>query len=192
MDPSVNACTRGLWFYAEPITIEKEGEIFDIYIMDSEGLGGVDKNQNYDVKIFTLAVLLSSFLIYNQVGVIDETAITNLSLVTNLAKNIQIQQRSNQMQQQANNSEQLSEYFPQFLWVLRDFILELADEDGNSITPNEYLELCLKEAEGFSQKINEKNRIRNLIKSFFRNRYCFTMIRPTDDERDIQNLSKNS
>ena len=58
--------------------------------MDSEGLGGVDKSQNYDVKIFTLAVLLSSFLIYNQVGVIDETAITNLSVVTNLAKNIQI------------------------------------------------------------------------------------------------------
>lgn len=33
--------------------------------MDSEGLGGVDKNQNYDIKIFTLAILLSSFLIYN-------------------------------------------------------------------------------------------------------------------------------
>ena len=32
--------------------------------MDSEGLGGVDKNQNYDIKIFTLALLLSSFLIY--------------------------------------------------------------------------------------------------------------------------------
>jgi hypothetical protein len=65
VDPSVNACTRGLWFYSEPITIEKDNEIFDIYIMDSEGLGGVDKNQNYDVKIFTLAVLLSSFMIYN-------------------------------------------------------------------------------------------------------------------------------
>lgn len=44
VDPSVNACTRGLWFYSEPITIEKDGEIFDIYVMDSEGLGGVDKN----------------------------------------------------------------------------------------------------------------------------------------------------
>lgn len=56
--------------------------------MDTEGLGGVDKNMNYDVKIFTLSVLISSFLIYNQIGVIDETAITNLSLVTNIAKNI--------------------------------------------------------------------------------------------------------
>ena len=96
MDPSVNACTRGLWFFSEPITIEKDGEIFDIYLMDSEGLGGVDKSQNYDVKIFTLATLLSSFLIYNQVGVIDEQAITNISVVTQLAKNIQIQKNSSQ------------------------------------------------------------------------------------------------
>ena len=82
VDPSVNACTRGLWIYSEPITLEKEGEVFDIFVMDSEGLGGVDKNQNYDMKIFTLTVLLSSFLIFNQVGVIDEAAIANLSIVT--------------------------------------------------------------------------------------------------------------
>ena len=82
VDPSVNACTRGLWIYSEPITLEKDGEVFDIFVMDSEGLGGVDKNQNYDMKIFTLTVLLSSFLIFNQVGVIDEAAIANLSIVT--------------------------------------------------------------------------------------------------------------
>jgi len=68
--------------YSEPVTIEKDGEVFDIYVMDSEGLGGVDKNQNYDTKIFTLTVLLSNFLVFNQVGVIDEAAISNLSLVT--------------------------------------------------------------------------------------------------------------
>ena len=96
VDGSVNACTRGVWFYSDPITIEKDNEIFDIYVMDTEGLGGVDKNMNYDVKIFTLSVLISSFLIYNQIGVIDETAITNLSLVTNIAKNIQIQHNQQQ------------------------------------------------------------------------------------------------
>lgn len=29
-------------------------------------------------------------------------------------------------------------------------MLELADEEGNSITPAEYLELCLRDQEGFS------------------------------------------
>ena len=30
--------TKGLWIYAEPLTIEKEGEAFDIFFIDSEGL----------------------------------------------------------------------------------------------------------------------------------------------------------
>ena len=30
--------TRGLWMFADPITIEKEGDIFDIFFIDSEGL----------------------------------------------------------------------------------------------------------------------------------------------------------
>jgi len=36
------------------------------------------------------------------------------------------------------------------------------------MTEQDYLEKCLKEQEGFSQKIQEKNRIRNLIKTFFK------------------------
>lgn len=88
----MNACTRGLWIYSEAQTIKLDDsdDLIDIFVMDSEGLGGVDKNQSYDMKIFTLTVLLSSYLVYNQVGVIDESAITNLSVVTSLAKNIQV------------------------------------------------------------------------------------------------------
>ena len=64
--------------------------MFEVFLVDSEGLGGVDKNQSYDMKLFALTVLLSSFLIFNQVGVIDEAAIANLSVVTQLAKNVQV------------------------------------------------------------------------------------------------------
>jgi hypothetical protein len=43
---------------------------------------------NYDVKIFTLSVLLSSMFLYNSIGVIDETAINALAMVTQLAKSV--------------------------------------------------------------------------------------------------------
>jgi hypothetical protein len=185
VDSTTNACTRGLWFWSEPITIEKDNEIFDIYIMDTEGLGGTDKHQSYDIKIFTLAVLMSSFLIYNSVGVIDENAISNLSLVTNLAKNIQVKNVVN-----PSLGKDLSSYFPHFLWLLRDFVLELADEHGNPLTPTEYLESMLQEQEGLNERTQEKNRIRSLIKNYFKHRYCFTMIRPVINENDIQNLDK--
>lgn len=88
VDSTTDACTRGFNFCNKPITLEKNGEIIELYIIDSEGLGGVDKSQNYDIKIFTMAVLMSSMFLYNSIGVIDEAAINSLSMVTQIASNI--------------------------------------------------------------------------------------------------------
>ena len=41
--------------------------------------------------------------------------------------------------------EDYAEFMPDFVWVLRDFALNLVDTDGNAITPNEYLENALEE-----------------------------------------------
>ena len=57
-------------------------------VIDTEGLGAFDEDQNHDAKIFLLALLLSSLIIYNSVGTIDETALNNLSLVVNLSKKV--------------------------------------------------------------------------------------------------------
>jgi len=44
VDSTTDACTRGFNFCNKPITLEKNGEIIELYIIDSEGLGGVDKS----------------------------------------------------------------------------------------------------------------------------------------------------
>lgn len=59
-------------------------------IIDSEGIGAFDEDENHDTKIFLLAMLLSSFFIYNSMGTIDENALNNLSLIINLSKELQI------------------------------------------------------------------------------------------------------
>ena len=56
------------------------------------------------------------------------------------------------------------------MWVVRDFTLQLVDSDDENINPNQYLEKALEEQKGFSDKIEEKNRIRRLLKSFFKER----------------------
>ncbi len=43
---------------------------------------------------------------------------------------------------------------------------------------------------GFSDNIEQKNRIRRLMKSFFKDRDCCTMIRPLVNEDDLQNLAR--
>ena len=44
----------------------------------------------YSTQIFSLAVLLSSLFVYNQMGGIDEAALDRLSLVTEMTKNVRV------------------------------------------------------------------------------------------------------
>jgi hypothetical protein len=59
-----------------------------IIVIDTEGLGAFDEDDNHDTKIFLLAILLSSLFLYNSVGNIDENVLNNLSLVVNLSKHL--------------------------------------------------------------------------------------------------------
>jgi hypothetical protein len=74
------------------------------------------------------------------------------------------------------------------LWLLRDFSLKLEDKNGNVITEKQYLENALEELSGMSTTIEEKNRVRALIRAYFPERDCFVMVRPIEEERDLQNL----
>jgi len=60
-----------LWIYNKTLKIENQKhKDLEVIILDSEGLE--HEGPNYDIKILLLAVLLSSFLIYNSIGPIDE------------------------------------------------------------------------------------------------------------------------
>ena len=57
-------------------------------LIDSEGIGAFDEDENHDTKIFLLALLLSSSFLYNSMGTIDENALNTLSLIINLSKEL--------------------------------------------------------------------------------------------------------
>lgn len=103
-------------------------------MVDSEGFGGTDEhsNNNNDSKILMFALLLSSFFIYNSVGSIDENSLNCLALIINLAKEVQ-----------SRAGEEADCYFPSFLWVIRDFTLQIVDKDGCPMGSKEYLEKAL-------------------------------------------------
>ena len=58
----------------------KETDV-DILLLDSEGLGSSGRSYDVAVKIFALSVVLSSNLIYNQIGNIGDQAWENLSIL---------------------------------------------------------------------------------------------------------------
>lgn len=70
--PTINPCTKGLWMWGQPIRSQAEnGTPLTLLVIDTEGLGALDEDQTHDVKIFSLAILLSTCFVYNSVGSID-------------------------------------------------------------------------------------------------------------------------
>ena len=113
-------------------------------MIDTEGFGATEETDAYNNKIMLFAILLSSYFVYNSVGSIDENSINNLNVIANLAKDIQM-----------NNSkdDKLEEEFPSFLWLVRDFTLNMVDKCGNPIQAKEYLEQALENLKGNSDSI---------------------------------------
>jgi len=171
--------------WSKPVLVENihSKEKFYTFFIDTEGLGAYDEEINHDSKIFLIAILISSLFILNTFGNIDENAINSLSFIINLSKTIKLNQFSNE-----SNPDELSAYFPSFLWLLRDFSLKLEDTFGNVITAKQYLENALQLQKGSSETIEEKNKIRKLITTYFKERDCFSMVRPIENEIDLQNL----
>jgi hypothetical protein len=185
--PTVQACTRGIWIWGRPKEyVMPNGKKGHVLMLDTEGLGGVDANQQYDARIFSLATLLCSKLIYNSLGSVDENAISNLSFIANLTKHIRVSSSSENTEE--DDTQIFQQFFPSFCWIIRDFALELEDEDGNEISPTEYLEKALAPQMGLSAEIMERNRVRQMLTAFFTERNCFTLVRPINDEQALQQV----
>eukprot|EP00775_Hariotina_reticulata_P003802 gene3802-4059_t len=162
-------CTKGLWMWSTPQRrVDAAGKEFYIVLLDTEGIDAYDQTAQYSTQIFSLAVLLSSLFVYNQMGGIDEAALDRLSL--------------------ADSTKDLGQFTPAFLWLLRDFYLKLEDEHGRKVTPNDYLETALLPVSGSGPAVEAKNQIRTSIKSLFPDRDCATLVRPMHDEQALVNL----
>jgi len=187
--PTIKPCTKGIWLWSNPLMISNKSSpnCFPAFLIDTEGLGAYDEEINHDTKIFLMAILISSLFIYNSFGTIDEVALNNLSLILNLSKSLKLRNNTNVLNTKENDDKEMSKYFPSMLWLLRDFALKLEDSDGNVITAKQYLENALMEQKGSSESIEEKNLVRKMIKTYFNERDCFPMVRPVENENDLQN-----
>jgi hypothetical protein len=107
---------------------------------------------------------LSSMLIYNSKGVIDELALNRLSFVSSLAQVLDAQ------------------VSPSLLWVLRDFALDLRTNRGQEISPDDYLETAMAETRS----------VGTVLREFFPIRHCFTVVRPCLEESDLTSMSPSA
>ncbi|KAF8092947.1 hypothetical protein N665_0395s0011 [Sinapis alba] len=178
-------CTKGLWLWSSPIKrTALDGSEYNLLLLDSEGIDAYDQTGTYSTQIFSLAVLLSSMFVYNQMGGIDEASLDRLSLVTQMTKHIRVKASGG-----TSSRSELGQFSPIFVWLLRDFYLDLV-EDNRKISPRDYLEIALRPVQGSGGDIGAKNEIRDSIRALFPDRECFTLVRPLTNEKDLQRLDQ--
>ncbi|GIM07904.1 hypothetical protein Vretimale_11947 [Volvox reticuliferus] len=178
-------CTKGLWMWSTPQRINvPDGSSHHLVLLDTEGVDAYDQTAQYSTQIFSLAVLLSSLFVYNQMGGIDESALDRLGMVTEMTKHVRVRAAG----ASGGGDQGLGEHSPAFLWLLRDFYLKLEEEGGRKITPKEYLETALRLVPGTSAAVQSKNAIRTSISQLFPVRDCFTLVRPMVDEAALSQM----
>ncbi|XP_023603436.1 guanylate-binding protein 4-like [Myotis lucifugus] len=180
---TVRSETKGIWMWCVPHPSKPN---HTLVLLDTEGLGDVEKGDSKnDSWIFALAVLLSSMFVYNSMNTINHQALEQLHYVTELTKLIRA--KSSPTSGEADDSAEFVSFFPDFVWVVRDFMLELK-LDGHTITEDEYLENALKFVSGENSKIQHSKMPREYIRKFFPKRKCFTFERPTNNISLLQHM----
>ena len=149
---SYRACTKGLWIWDTVVISRRpDGSETRFILLDSEGLDANDADEEQDAMLFALVMLLSSYLIYNSVGAIDEGSLEQISLVTRLSHHIQAQAAAGGSEGDEGLSA-LAPYAPHFLWLLRDFALRLTSVEGEEISAPQYLDAALAPTPGLGPR----------------------------------------
>uniref|UniRef100_H9Z7M9 Guanylate-binding protein 3 n=1 Tax=Macaca mulatta TaxID=9544 RepID=H9Z7M9_MACMU len=178
---TVQSHTKGIWMWCVPHP-KKPGHV--LVLLDTEGLGDVEKGDNQnDSWIFALAILLSSTFVYNSMGTINQQAMDQLHYVTELTH--RIRSKSSPDENENEDSADFVSFFPDFVWTLRDFSLDL-EADGQPITADEYLTYSLKLKQGTSEKDKNFNLPRLCIRKFFPKKKCFVFDRPVHRKKLAQ------
>ncbi|XP_043856560.1 guanylate-binding protein 1-like [Dromiciops gliroides] len=175
---TVQSHTKGIWMWCVP---HPKKPNHTLILLDTEGLGDVEKGDNKnDTWIFALAVLLSSTFVYNSMRTINQQAMDQLHYVTELTDKIKA--KSSPSTEQINDSMEFASLFPDFVWTVRDFFLDL-EIDGQPITSDQYLDNALKLKKGTSEEA------RLCIQKFFLNRKCFVFAPPAPTKK-LKHLEK--
>ncbi|XP_063167709.1 guanylate-binding protein 1-like [Candoia aspera] len=180
---TVQSHTKGIWMWCLPHPLKPD---HTLVLLDTEGLGDVEKsNTKNDAWIFVLSILLSSTFIFNSMGTINHYDLEQLHYVAELTKHIKVKS-SPQQDGERNDGppDDFTFFFPAFIWVVRDFWLQLKLADGRSISEDEYLELALERQNDIPEN---QAKIQEYIRQYFPRRKCFVFDRPAS-RRDLLHL----
>uniref|UniRef100_A0A3B1K5U9 GB1/RHD3-type G domain-containing protein n=1 Tax=Astyanax mexicanus TaxID=7994 RepID=A0A3B1K5U9_ASTMX len=154
---TIESETKGIWMWCVP---HPNKPVHTLVLLDTEGLGDVKKG---DSKVndrccpapesSAWRFFSASTLVYNSRGTIDNIALEQLHFVTQLAEHIKVKSPTpaegvENKEEEEEEDSQFVKFFPNFIWAVRDFSLELTTREKGPIKEDEYLDNALQLKKG--------------------------------------------
>ncbi|XP_037523747.1 guanylate-binding protein 1 isoform X1 [Rhipicephalus sanguineus] len=180
--PSVQPETMGIWMWGEPLKVQlPSGQQLSLIFLDTEGFAATNVSENYDAKIFAIATLISSHLIYNSVKIIDQSEIDYLEL---LSRRTQLFALRSQLSQAKWKGELVHDLlsFPPLLWVVQDFVQATI----NNETPTQWLHRLME------THTRESEEYKISLLDLFKSLECHTLFIPAFKRPLLTDLSQAS
>eukprot|EP00731_Ephydatia_muelleri_P012780 Em0007g90a len=174
---TVNAKTFGIWIG----TTVLECDEFTMLLLDTEGIDYVEAEAKDDAGILVLSVLLSSCFIYNSTGVPKKGDLNSMTQFEMITRSI-IGKRAGE------NESTLSKHFPDFIWLLRDMVLNFETQDGQKLSPTEYLiQKVLNHGRG--KVASTADKVAGAIMMSFPSITCVSLPSPSDNAEVVRNIA---
>ncbi|XP_066433712.1 guanylate-binding protein 2-like [Eleutherodactylus coqui] len=185
---TLSANTKGIWMWCAPHPKKSDHTLI---LLDTEGVGDVEKaDQENDCIILSLAMLMSSAVIYNTKATIDQDAVKKLHSMTTTHQ--YITEKASQADGPDVQTADGDHTLPLLVWTLRDATLKL-ELNGRPVSADEYLENCLQDITPVkSPRTQSQNKARKTIRKFFPKRKCFVFDIPSSDKETLSRMDQVS
>lgn len=175
--------TFGIWMGTKILKgKDKNGNELAVILLDTEGIDAPGANVSQDASILVLTILISSILIYNSTNVPYKKDLERLDCFVRLAEGFEVKRKA------GVEVGEISQYFPHFVWLLRDVsLITCEDEGGKEMDPTDYIKKkVLSRGKGF--KASKSDEVGRAIITFFPDIECKTLPSPHSDSKVMQNI----
>ena len=148
--------TKGLWIWGKPLELENNKKLL---ILDCQAL----ENDDVSLRLFLICELLSTYIIYNTKGEINDNLINDFFKYLDVSKTINIYSQGNKK----NTITNLSNYLPDLLWIMNEY-------ENKEISSDNYFENIIK----------NNNKISENFTKLYKNYKCF-YLKDSNDENQI-------
>ncbi|XP_078583825.1 guanylate-binding protein 6-like [Branchiostoma floridae x Branchiostoma japonicum] len=173
----------GIWMGTKVL----RGKDFTIVLLDTEGIDATGASADQNASILVLTTMLSSQLIYNSLNLPYKGDLEKMQCFIKLAKGITVKKG------EKTHMTDFSQFFPDFLWLLRDVSPKLTDHNGVEIDPSEYLKTRVlgRQAEDYYDE-STSDKVGRAILTFFPSVECAILERPSNDTEILNNIAHHT